>query len=74
MHQLLKGTFNFPEYHGRNWDAFWDILYDYIDRNIIIEIVGLDSLPYELKQDSKTVLKIFKRITNKYPGVSILTK
>jgi ribonuclease inhibitor len=37
MHQLLKETFNFPEFYGCNWDAFWNMIYNYIDRNVIVK-------------------------------------
>ena len=59
MHQLLKDSFDFPDFYGRNWDAFWDMVNDYIETPVIVKIVGLNKLPYELKEDSEIMLKVF---------------
>ncbi len=26
IHQRIKKTFDFPDFYGQNWDAFWDLL------------------------------------------------
>jgi RNAse (barnase) inhibitor barstar len=74
MHQLLKDTFHFPEFYGRNWDAFWDMLYDYIDRSCIVKIMGLKQMPDELKEDSEIMLRIFNRILKKFSSVSVIVE
>ncbi|TOH04642.1 ribonuclease inhibitor, partial [Vibrio parahaemolyticus] len=26
LHELMANCFGFPDYYGKNWDAFWDCL------------------------------------------------
>lgn len=43
IHTILKEGLCFPDYYGRNWDAFWDCLTDmYNESEINIEINNLD--------------------------------
>ena len=28
LHTLLKERLSLPDYYGRNWDAFWDVITD----------------------------------------------
>ncbi|EPM40479.1 barstar family protein [Vibrio natriegens] len=28
LHELMANCFGFPDYYGKNWDAFWDCLCD----------------------------------------------
>ena len=74
MHQLLKDTFNFPDFYGRNWDAFWDMINDYINTPVIVKIVGLNKLPYELKEESEIMLKVFSDLKKQRTDVYINVK
>ena len=48
MHHRIKTAFDFPDYYGENWDAFWDLIHGLGD-NTIVEITGMSSLPKDLK-------------------------
>ncbi len=48
FHFAIKEAFNFPNYYGCNWDAFWDCLTDMIGGPIHIEIIGLDNAERKL--------------------------
>jgi RNAse (barnase) inhibitor barstar len=50
MHQRIKTAFDFPDYYGENWDAFWDLIRGTRD-NTIVEIKGAASLPKELRKE-----------------------
>ncbi len=72
LHVLLYEAFQFPDYYGKNWDAFDECIGD-TQLPSLIEITGLEvlrsCLPRDaellstclkdrLQQDSSTVLKI----------------
>lgn len=50
MHQRIKESFDFPDYYGENWDAFWDLLRGTRDNTIVI-IKGVASLSKALRKE-----------------------
>ena len=44
IHVILDKEFDFPDYYGANWDAFWDCITDVIisHKRLNLEIIGLD--------------------------------
>jgi RNAse (barnase) inhibitor barstar len=45
----IQEAFGFPDWYGKIWDAFWDLLYPTRD-NTIIEITGISTLPDKTKK------------------------
>ena len=67
MHEVIRKGLDFPDYYGRNWDAFWDCLTDMYGDPIHIEIIGIEIL--ERKFDGVAekmigILKEFKHFNN----------
>ncbi len=60
MHERIAAAFHFPEYYGRNWSAFWDLI-DGLGDNTLVEIRGLAGLPQDLSWDSQKFLEILQR-------------
>lgn len=50
MHLRIKKAFDFPDYYGENWDAFWDLIRGTRD-NTIVEIKGVASLSERLRKE-----------------------
>ena len=44
IHERIRVAFSFPESYGKNWDAFWDLLWSKCDADQVI-IKGESSLP-----------------------------
>ena len=42
MHAVIWHAFEFSDYYGCNWSAFWDCLKDMYGEPIHIEIIGLE--------------------------------
>jgi len=59
LHQKIKWTFDFPDYYGENWSAFWDLIRGTRD-NTVIEIKGVSSLSKEFDWHIKTMLEILE--------------
>ena len=47
LHERIRIAFGFPEWYGKNWDAFWDLLWSECDADQVI-IKGEHSLPDDL--------------------------
>ena len=55
IHEIIKEALDFPDYYGKNWDAFWDCLTDMVGDPLHIEIYGLCPSPTLLpKQKQNT--------------------
>lgn len=60
IHQRIKEAFDFPDFYGENWSAFWDLLCSECDSNLII-VSGIKTLPEEYKWHSDKMLEILQR-------------
>lgn len=68
LHERIRVAFDFPEWYGSNWDAFWDLLRSECDADEVV-IIGSDTLPVSFdneKTKMRTVLKRFKINCEKY--------
>ena len=66
IHQIIKKEFDFPDYYGMNWDAFWDCITDLAGRNLNIEIVGLDKIYGKFSKDVDILLESLKDLKHIY--------
>ena len=67
LHQRIKKAFEFPDFYGENWDAFWDLLRSECDADKII-VAGEDSVSEELSASVQTmrgILEEFRELCNK---------
>ena len=61
VHQRIKQAFDFPDFYGQNWDAFWDLLCTECDANRII-VVGIETMPKEFERHAGKILEILQRL------------
>ncbi len=57
MHQRIKKAFDFPDFYGENWDAFWDLLRSECDADKVV-VMGGESVAKELKPSVQTINEI----------------
>ncbi len=38
LHERIRIAFDFPDFYGKNWDAFWDLIWSDCDAQRIIVI------------------------------------
>ena len=67
IHAIIEKEFDFPNYYGANWDAFWDCITDFIDsRGLDLEIIGLDKIYSEFKEDVDILVELLKDLKHIY--------
>ena len=67
IHAIIEKEFDFPNYYGANWDAFWDCITDFIDsRGLDIEIIGLDKIYSKFREDIDIFVDSLKDLKHIY--------
>ena len=61
MHQRIKKAFDFPDFYGENWSAFWDLLQSECDSNRII-VLGIKTMPEEYRWHIDKIKEILQRL------------
>lgn len=59
IHQRIKKAFDFPDFYGENWDAFWDLLRTECDADKVV-VLGEEAVSEELKPSVKMIYEILK--------------
>ena len=59
IHQRIKKAFDFPDFYGQNWDAFWDLLRNECDANKI-EVLGENTVSKELEPSIEMINEILQ--------------
>ena len=60
IHERIRVAFDFPEWYGKNWSAFWDMLWSDCDADKVI-IKGEHSLPSEFDKSLAKMHEILER-------------
>ncbi len=61
FHTIIMESLDFPDYYGRNWDAFWDCITDMVGDPMHIQIVGFETVERRFGDTAETMLKILRR-------------
>ena len=60
IHERIRVAFRFPEWYGKNWSAFWDLLWSECDADKVI-IKGEYSLAVEFDESLSKMHEILER-------------
>ena len=63
IHERIRKAFHFPEWYGRSWDAFWDLLRTECDANKVI-IKGEHTIPKEYEMHIEMMHSCFDDLIN----------
>ncbi len=60
LHERIRKAFGFPEWYGKNWDAFWDMMWSECDADKLI-IRGEHTMPKEFAEELAIMHEILER-------------
>lgn len=60
LHERIRIAFDFPEWYGKNWSAFWDLLWSECDADKVV-ITGENTLSSEFDEALSVLHKILDR-------------
>ena len=64
VHETIREAFDWPEYYGCNWSAFWDFLTNMLGRQIHIEIIGIEILRKKFGDTADKMIEILRDFKN----------
>lgn len=59
IHQRIKEAFDFPDYYGKNWSAFWDCI-NVDNNNDLVKISGSKKVAKELTPHIEMMIKLLE--------------
>ena len=68
FHAIIAAEFDFPDYYGCNWSAFWDCIVDLLfsNKELNVEIIGLDKIYSDYKKDVDNLIEELKDLKHIY--------
>lgn len=60
LHERIRVAFDFPEWYGANWDAFWDLLWSESDADEVV-IIGVQTMSAELVEYMSGIYGVLDR-------------
>lgn len=60
MHERIRVALDFPEWYGKNWDAFWDMINRDCDYNYIV-VKGSSTVAKELTGSVEKMKRILEK-------------
>ena len=67
LHQRIEKALGFPDYYGKNLDAFWDCISRECDVDFIT-IIGSESVAEEIKPVIKDIIDLLKENKEHFAG------
>ena len=73
LHLLLSERLGFPDFYGRNWDAFWDCITDPELSSMprVLRLRGWADLDRRLPGDARLLRESLDDLPSERPGVTI---
>lgn len=71
LHTILKETLGFPDFYGKNWDAFWDAITGLVVLPKIIIFERWEVLEANLFRDAECLKKLLKECNGKHPRCEV---
>ncbi|MDD5923613.1 MAG: barstar family protein [Clostridia bacterium] len=61
LHERIRVAFDFPEWYGANWDAFWDLLWSECDADEVL-IIGEYTMSEEFNMQLENMHKMLDEL------------
>lgn len=68
LHVRLMKTLSFPDWYGRNWNAFWDAITALVDMPLILRLKGWSEFERRFPRDAKLMSDCLRDMAQQYPA------
>lgn len=70
LHQLLSEALGFPDWYGKNWDAFGDAITGLVDMPEQLHLIGWDSFERRFPRDARIMKERLDYMSNQLPALT----
>jgi RNAse (barnase) inhibitor barstar len=70
LHDRLAATLDFPDFYGKNWDAFWDSITGLVGMPRRLVITGWSNIESHWPEDARIMLDCLRDLNAQYPSWS----
>ncbi|MCA8276326.1 barstar family protein [Burkholderia sp. AU30280] len=68
LHMRLMERLNFPDWYGRNWDAFWDAITALVDMPLVLRLKGWPEFERRFPRDAQLMSDCLRNMAQQYPS------
>jgi RNAse (barnase) inhibitor barstar len=66
VHEKLARALDFPDFYGRNWDAFWDAITGLVQMPKRLRVIGWAQLERRLPRDAELMRSCLDRMAREF--------
>ena len=70
VYHIIQEASSLPDYFGNNLSALWDCLRDFFIEDMHTKIVGLNTLPKDLREYMNRILEVFDDVHKENPNMT----
>ena len=70
LHERLAETLEFPDFYGKNWDAFWDAITGLVEMPRRLIITGWSNVAARWPKDARIMLDCLRDLNEEHPSWS----
>lgn len=67
---MLGATLGFPNWYGRNWDAFWDAITGLVEMPTMLQLTGWSGFAQRLPRDAQLMQQCLAQMVTEYPDLA----
>ena len=64
---ILMKNLEFPDFYGKNWDAFWDTITGLVEMPDELIFIGWDTFSSILPKEAEMLRKLLDKYNNDFP-------
>ena len=73
LHEVFMERLNFPDYYGKNWDAFWDTVTGLVEMPKVLKLKNWKKFRKQFREDSKILDRIISNYNREFSDKQIIT-
>nr|WKF55894.1 Barstar [Paraburkholderia busanensis] len=70
LHERLMTQLNFPDWYGRNWNAFWDAITALVEMPLVLRLKNWSDFESRFPFDAELMSGCLENIAQKYPNLA----
>ena len=70
LHSTLSNALDFPDWYGKNWDAFWDAITTLVEMPSVLEFSGWAAFSSRMPREAEMLQRCLMDLENEYPELS----